>query len=193
MLARQIYDYTHHKNLEIAGSTRETGNGVQVNSSVASGVPNVKAVGDDASVSLALAAKVASASQDRFIANAAAKTIVDGSATDLFTIACGSGLMAGGFIDFLVRASNGTDHQAIAGRAAFACVNKAGTHTGTITYTTAPEAKAVSSGTLTLSFTITTGTNLMTVAVQPTGSLTETTPYTIEYNVQPIRGAVTIL
>lgn len=192
MLARQTSDYTHHKNLEIAGSPRDLGNGIQINSSVASGTPNVKAVGDDASVSLALQTKVASAAQDRFIANAAAKTIVDGSATSLFEIACTAAQMVGGHIDFLVRASDGADHQAIAGRAVFSAVNKAGTITATITYTTAPEAKAVSSGTLTLSFTIVDSTNKATVKVQPTGSLTETT-YTIEYNVQPIRGTVTIL
>jgi hypothetical protein len=181
---------TNLDQLELKG---EAGNGLAFRPTAASGMPGVAAVGDDASVSYSIAAKVASVEQKRFIANAAAKTIVDGSATSLFEVTCPSGTMCGGFIDFLVRASNGTDHQAIAGRAAFSAVNKAGTITATVTYTTAPEAKAVSSGTLTLSFTIVDSTEKVTVKVQPTGSLTETTPYTIEYNVQPIRGAVTIL
>lgn len=183
---------THFSEVEAVGRSEDAGNGIRLNSALTTLVPSVEAVGDDSNVSLGLKAKVAGSSVTRFLANGAAKTIVDGSATALCDIACAAGAMSGGFIDFLVRASDGTDHQALAGRAAYACVNKAGTHTGTITYTTAPEAKAVSSGTLTLSFTIVTGTDKMTAKVQPTGSLTETT-YTIEYNVQPIRGAVTIV
>lgn len=184
--------YTHFRNLEVSGDISDAGNGIQVNSSLTGANPNVTAVGDDSNVGYEIRAQVAGVAQQRFVANAAAKTIVDGSATSLFDVACPASAMSGGFIDFLVRAGDGTDFQALAGRAAYACVNKAATLTGTITYTTAPEAKAVSAGTLTLSFTIVTGTNKMTVKVQPTGSLTETL-YTIEYNVQPIRGAVTIL
>jgi len=194
MIASADRTHSHFKAVEVIGDKSVLGNGVQINAGVATAsVPKVAAVGDDASVSLALSVKVASVTQDRFIANGTPKTIVDGSATSLFEIACAAGEMVGGFIDFLVRASDGTDYQAIAGRAAFSAVNKAGTITATVTYTTAPEAKAVSSGTLTLSFTIVDSTNKATVKVQPTGSLTETTPYTISYNVQPIRGAVTIL
>lgn len=185
--------YSHFKGLEISGQPEDVGNGVQINSALTTLAPTVDAVGDDTSVGIQIRAKVAGAMQPRFIANPTAKTIVDGSATSLFDISCTASTMSGGFVDFLVRASDGTDFQAIAGRAAFACVNKAATITGTVTYTTAPEAKIVSSGTLTLAFTIVAGTNKMTVKVQPTGSLTETTPYTIEYNVQPIRGTVTIV
>lgn len=121
-----------------------------------------------------------------------AKTIVDGSATSLFEVACTAGQMVGGVVHFLVRASDGTDHQAIAGMMAYTAVNKAGTVTADETYATANEAKAVSAGTLTLAFTAVAGTNKATIKLQPTGSLTETT-YTIEYTVVPIRGEVTIL
>jgi hypothetical protein len=123
----------------------------------------------------------------------AAKTIVDGSATSLFDVTCATGTMSGGTFHFLVRASDGTDFQAIAAYGAYSCVNKAGTVTATVTYATANEAKAVSAGTLTLSFTNVAGTGKSTVKLQPTGSLTETTPYTIEYTVFPIRGAITLL
>lgn len=191
MKARSDY-YSHFKQLEIGGDSSDAGNGLQINPAASSANPSIDAVGDDTNVSPQIRAKVAGTLTQRFVANGAAKTIVDGSATSLADVACAAGEMIGGFIDFLVRASDGTDHQALAGRAAYAGVNKAGTHTLTITYTTAPEAKAVSAGTLTLAFTIVTGTNKATIKVQPTGSLTETT-YTIEYNVQPIRGAVTIL
>jgi hypothetical protein len=193
MKARQDNGYSHFRNVRVGGDLQDAGNGIDLRAAVTSGNPQLVAVGDDTNVSPEILAKVAGVEVQRFLANGAVKTIVDGAATSLADVACASGAMSGGFIDFLVRASDGTDHQALAGRAAYACVNKAGTHTGTITYTTAPEAKAVSAGTLTLAFTIVTGTNKMTIKVQPTGSLTETTPYTIEYNVQPIRGAVTIV
>lgn len=129
----------------------------------------------------------------RVIENATAKTIVDGAATGLFEVAVTAGNMIGGLIHWLVRATDGTDHQAIAGIASYSAVNKAGTTTATVTYATANEAKAVSAGTLTLAFTITDDTNKVTVKLQPTGSLTETAPYTVEYTVFPIRGVVTIL
>jgi len=192
MKARQDNGYSHFRNVRVGGDLQDAGNGIDLRAAVTSGNPQLVAVGDDTNVSPEILAKVAGVEVQRFLANGAVKTIVDGAATSLADVACASGAMSGGFIDFLVRASDGTDHQALAGRAAYACVNKAGTHTGTITYTTAPEAKAVSAGTLTLAFTIVTGANKMTIKVQPTGSLTETT-YTIEYNVQPIRGAVTIV
>ena len=185
--------FSNFKAVRVAGDTQDSGNGLELRPAAASARPTLAGVGDDTNVSPSITAKTsATAEQERFIANAAAKTIVDGSATSLFDVACAASEMVGGFIDFLVRASDGTDFQALAGRAAYSAVNKAGTHTTTITYTTAPEATAVSAGTLTLAFTLVTGTNKVTAKVQPTGSLTETT-YTIEYNVQPIRGAVTIL
>lgn len=190
--------YTHFKQVEVIGDVSDAGNGIQLNPGASSAVSTVDAVGDDTNVGISVRSKgtgvvaLTANSQDRFIGNPVPKTIVDGSATSLFDVACAAAAMVGGVIHFLVRASDGTDHQALAGIATYSAVNKAGTHTATITYVTGNEAKAVSAGTLTLAFTIVTGTNKVTVKVQPTGSLTETT-YTIEYNVTPIRGAVTIL
>lgn len=131
-------------------------------------------------------------STNRLIINPTAKTIVDGSATSLFEVACTTGQMVGGLVFFLVRASDATDHQAIAGMMSYSGVNKAGTITADETYATANEAKSTSSGTLTLAWTAVDSTNKITVKLQPTGSLTETT-YTLEYTIVPIRGAVTIL
>jgi len=130
----------------------------------------------------------------RVISNPTAKTIVDGSATALFSVAVPalSGIGGAGF--FLVRASDGTEFQADAGMFTYAAEAKTTTVVATITYVAANEAKAVSSGTLTLSFTADVSVaNVVTFKVQPTGSLTETTPYTIEYTLFPIRGVVTIL
>lgn len=139
----------------------------------------------------ALAAKDANGLQ-RVILNPTAKTIVDGAATSLADVACAAGAYCAGILFYTVFATDGTDHQVMAGMVSYSAVNKAGTHTLTITNATANDAKAVSSGTLTLAWTFVTGTNKGTIKLQPTGSLTETT-YTVEYTVLPLKGAVTIL
>lgn len=130
----------------------------------------------------------------KVLPNSAAKTIVDGSATALFSVACPALSGVGGAGFFLVRASDGTEFQADAGLFTYSGEAKTTTVVAAITYATANEAKSVSSGTLTLSFTADVSVaNVATYKVQPTGSLTETTPYTIEYTLFPIRGTVTIL
>lgn len=136
-----------------------------------------------------------SGATNRLVLNPTAKTIVDGSATALFSVAVPAGPAAvGGAAFFLVRASDGTEMQVDAGIFTYSAETKATVVVGTITYATASEAKAVSSGTLTLAFTADVSVaNVVTYKLQPTGSLTETTPYTIEYTLFPIRGAVTIL
>ena len=132
---------------------------------------------------------------NRAIFNVAAKTIVDGAATGLFSVAVPAGPAAvGGTGLFLVRASDGTEMQAISGIFTYSSETKATVTVATITYVAANEAKVVSSGTLTLAFTADVSVaNVVTYKLQPTGSLTETTPYTIEYTLFPIRGVVTIL
>lgn len=133
-----------------------------------------------------------SASVNRLIANATAKTIVDGSATSLFEVPISAASYAAGMVNFAVFASDGTDHQVISGILTYSGENKAGTIVRAATYVAANEAKSVSSGTLTLAFTATDDTNKMTVKLQPTGSLTETT-YTVVYTVVPLKGTVAIL
>lgn len=121
------------------------------------------------------------------------KTIVDGSATPLADIAVPASAMVGGVIHYLVRATDGTDFQALAGMVTYSCVNKAATITGTITELSTTQAKTVSSGTLTLAWTIVAGTNKMTVKLTPTGSLTETAPYDVTYTIHPIFGDATLV
>lgn len=129
----------------------------------------------------------------RDIYNPTAKTIVDGAATTLFTVPVAQSSGVGGVIDFQVYASDGTDFQMITGIATYSSVNKAGTLTNAVTYATANEAKVVSSGTLTLAFTMAEDTaDVVSIKLQPTGSLTETT-YNVRYNVRPLRGVVTIV
>ncbi len=167
-------------------------NSIQVANAATGSGPSLTATGSDTNVPLVLRAKQAGTAVNRLILNPTAKTIVDGSATSLFEVAVAAGAYCSGHVLFTVFASDGTDHQALAGTAVYAAVNKAATSTATITYTTAPEAKAVSTGTLTLAWTIVDSTNKVTVKLQPTGSLTETT-YTVIYTILPHAGAVTIL
>lgn len=128
----------------------------------------------------------------RILINPTAKTIVDASATSLFDVAIANNTMVGGVIEYLVEASDGTDFQALTGIVTYAAVSKVATKTLTITEVAGNQAKAVSSGTLTLAWTFVTGTGKGTVKLQPTGSLTETT-YRVTYTVKPIKGSVTIL
>lgn len=122
------------------------------------------------------------------------KTIVDGSATSLFDLAVASGAISGGWAFYLVEASDGTDFQAMSGMITFSCVNKAGTVTATAPgYATGNDCKSVSAGTLTLAWTSTAGTLKTTVKLQPTGSLTETTPYRVSLMIFPFRGAITLV
>lgn len=128
----------------------------------------------------------------RFVPNSTAKTIADGAATVLFTVPVAVSGVVGGVIHFQVYATDGTDFQLITGMATYSSVNKAGTLTNTVTYATANEAKAVSAGTLTLAFTMAEDTaNIVSIKLQPTGSLTETT-HNVTYTVFPLRGDVTI-
>jgi len=134
-----------------------------------------------------------SAGTQRFIPNSTAKTIVDGAATALFTVPIAASSAIGGIIHFQVYATDDTDFQCLTGQASYSSVNKAGTLTNAIVNLTTVDAKAVSSGTITLSFTMAEDTaDVVSIKVQPTGSLTETT-YNITYNVFPLRGEVTIV
>jgi hypothetical protein len=129
----------------------------------------------------------------RQIFNPTAKTIVDGAATGLFSVPVPAAGVIGGVIEFLIKASDGTDHQTIAGIATYSAEAKLTVVVGAITYVAANEAKSVSAGTLTLSFTADVSVaNVVTYKLQPTGSLTETT-YNITYTIRPIAGVVTIL
>lgn len=122
------------------------------------------------------------------------KTIVDGSATSLFDVSVASGAMSGGWAFYMVEASDGTDYQTMTGFITFSAVNKAGTVTSAAPgYATGNDCKSVSAGTLTLAWTATAGTLKTTIKLQPTGSLTETTPYRVTLQIFPGRGTVTIL
>jgi hypothetical protein len=127
----------------------------------------------------------------RVLVNLTAKALTD-AATNLFDVACASGEMVGGVLHYMIRASSGSAHQVLVGTVTYAAVNTGGTVTVTVVNTTAPEAKAAPSGTLTTTWAGVAGTGKATVRVTPAGSLTETT-YDVVYTLFPMRGAVTIL
>jgi hypothetical protein len=129
----------------------------------------------------------------RSVLTAKQTTIVDSAATSLVDVAIPASAQVGGFIHYVVRAFDGTDFQALAGMVSYSAVNKAASITLAITEVAGNQAKAVSSGTLTLAWTFVAGANKGTIKVQPTGSLTETAPYDITFTITPILGAATIL
>jgi hypothetical protein len=118
-------------------------------------------------------------------------TIANGAATALFDVARSNNVAAGGTIEFMAVATDGTDYQNITGTATYSFVDKAGTGTFTITDLATSDAKAVSTGTYTLAWTFVTGTAKGTVKLQPTSSLTATT-HTVTFTVYPLAGAITL-
>lgn len=133
-----------------------------------------------------------SQSVNRLLINPTEKTIANGSATALFNVARGLNTYEGGIFFYEVFATDGTDYQTISGLVTYSMVDKAGTGTFAITEAGGNVAKAVSTGTYTLSWTFVTGTNIGTVKLTPTTSLTATT-HVVRYTVMPHKGTVTIL
>lgn len=127
---------------------------------------------------------------DRYIVNANRKALAD-ALTNLFEISLPALKGCMGTIKFEIFASDGTDVQVRSGIIHYNAVNKGGAYTKNIVVV--DEQVAASSGTLTASWNIVDGTDKITVAVTPSGSLTETTYYilyTIENNSEQ---AITIL
>lgn len=112
------------------------------------------------------------------------KAFSSGVALDLLSVP----LPAGGSVSFLVRANvfatDGTDMQSFTEMIQVSAVNKAGTVTATATNLATTGAKAVSAGTITTSYALTTvGTGTEKLQVTVTTSLTPTSTrvrYTVE-------------
>jgi len=94
-----------------------------------------------------------------------------------------TGGMIGGRFTYVVRASNGTDHQAISGELFFAIVNKGGSIFSSTGVTLSPphyEIVASSTGHVSTLWKIVPSGNLAKIIVYPTGTLVETI-FTLEY------------
>jgi len=100
--------------------------------------------------------------------------MTNSSANSLFDVTLPTLGMAGGTFNWTVQASDGTDMQAMSGVCQFQEVNKAAAYTGTIQII-GTNTSAVSAGTLTVAFSVVTGTNKITIKCTPTSSLTPTT------------------
>lgn len=111
------------------------------------------------------------------------KTLTNNVATGIFRISLPSNSSCGGIILYVIYATNGTNFSAHAGYASFTAVNKGGVYTTNIAHISSAsggESTANSSGTLTDTWTITTGVNLITVNLNANYSLL-TNPM-IQYN-----------
>lgn len=123
---------------------------------------------------------------------AAEKALTDNTATAFVQIPVASGAGVGGSIDYVIFATDGTDHQTSAGSVNFSAVNKGGTETCTLG-TINNEAKAVSAGTLTHTFDADTSpTNAVNLRVTADTSLTTTT-FVIRYRVNILGPAVVVV
>jgi hypothetical protein len=121
------------------------------------------------------------------------KVLADNSATGVCTIALPTLAMCGGTIEYTITSTEGTDMQSVSGIVKYQYVNKAASYTGTIELASTAEDDAVSAGTLTGAWTITTGTDLITINANYNSSLTAPTIvvyYVIKNN---SKQAVTIL
>lgn len=100
-----------------------------------------------------------------------------GAASTVFTVPLPTaGDRCSGLIFFDIYCSDGTDYQNISWIGAYSAVNKAGTVTGDATYSATGQSKNTTGGTLTTTFTDTTGTPSTDAVFQitPTSSLTLT-------------------
>lgn len=106
-----------------------------------------------------------------------------------FTTTALSGI--GGVLWYNYLATDGTDVHSLTGMVTYAAVDKAGTVTATITEVAANQAKAVSSGTITISWTATTSSHAVTFKAATTDSLT-TTSANLVYSILPLVGTPTL-
>lgn len=120
---------------------------------------------------------------DRFFVNGYQTALTDSTTNDLFQIALPTLTAVGGIIHYEIYATDGTDVQSYTGFVRFSAVNKAGTYTTTIDDSGGGTGiLAASAGTLTATWSISTGTptDTATVQVSPASSITPTI-YNITY------------
>ena len=115
--------------------------------------------------------------------------ITDNSAVTVAVVALAAGARCGGTITYTIEATDaGGDHQSLSGQVQFAAVNKGGVYTTSIAED-AVQGSALSAGTLTDTWTITTGASLINVQLNANSSLTPTT-LRVQLQVQECTGAV---
>lgn len=98
--------------------------------------------------------------------------ITEDSATALFDIALSAGTTCGGTIFWETSNTDGTELQAYSGITSFAVVNKSGTYTTSLTQNPLNDAVASTSGTIQTTWSITNGSNKVTINVNNNSSFT---------------------
>lgn len=122
------------------------------------------------------------------------KSLPDNTATSVFEVALPAGGMTGGFFTVTITATDGTDLQVHSDHVTYSAVNKGGSYTTAIQSSNGDDAVANSSGTLAVSWSITTGTNKIIIQVNANSSLTSPTIELVGLNIDNNNGhAVTIL
>lgn len=109
---------------------------------------------------------------DRVYVRGNPKTLTETTATAVADVSVPSGTVAGGTLFYTIEANDGTDFEVLRGSVPFEAVNKAGTLTTSIG--TPVEISTGSSGVLTETPTITTGTNKITLNISATSTLVQT-------------------
>lgn len=122
------------------------------------------------------------------------KTLTDNTLTSIFEVALPAGAMCGGTFVYIIRASDGTDHQVRSGSYNFAAVNKASAITTDIDLIPARESDAFTGGaTLTTTFALAAGADKVTAQVTANTSLTPTTLEIRYFLLSPDAQTVTFL
>jgi hypothetical protein len=91
--------------------------------------------------------------------------LTNNTTTGIFEINMPAGSMAGGFIDYHVCITDGTDYTVESGIMNFAVVNKAGTYTAVLTKANVTSVESAAAPTLSIVFSKTDGTNKVTINV----------------------------
>jgi trimeric autotransporter adhesin len=112
---------------------------------------------------------------DRDMIRAQAKALTESSATSFARITTAAGEATGGQVDYTIIASDGTDHQARSGSVYFAGVNKATAVTAPAPTEIGTSLVAVSTGTLTVTWTAVNAANTFDLQANAVSSLTQTT------------------
>jgi hypothetical protein len=121
---------------------------------------------------------------DRIIVNAKPKTLTDATLTSLFDVSLPSGAMAGCAVEYLIECTDGTDMQSAKGRVTFSVANKSGTYTAKLGASDVAidteggadvERVVATTGTMTNTWKLVSGTDKVTLQVKSDTSLTPTT------------------
>lgn len=160
--------------LGVTGSgTDIAGGALNLSGGVSTGTGRGGAVVVNTPLSAASTGSSANSLTPRAYYSAKPVTLTESTATTFANIAVPSGTYAGGILTVTVFASDGTDHQSLTSQVRVDGVNKAGTVTPSVTQT--DNTAAVSSGTLTCTYTVVASGNSFDVKANAVSSLSQTT------------------